>query len=150
MRFLEKNLEDIIYNTDSSTLYNRGLPIWGKKYRQIRIGEYGIADIITFDRHEKNITIYELKKETVDHNTIAQVIRYMRGVQRYLDYRNRLTDFTISGVVIGNSLNKNSSLHYLTEFMDLDIYTYDYYVDGISFEDHSCYKLIKEGFDNGK
>lgn len=45
--FFEKTLEDIIFNTDNELLCEHGLLISGKKLRQVKIGNYGIADLIT-------------------------------------------------------------------------------------------------------
>jgi hypothetical protein len=53
MNFLEKNLEDIIFETHENKLRDRGLEISGKKLRQLRIGNYGIADMITYTRIKK-------------------------------------------------------------------------------------------------
>ena len=47
MSFLEKDLEDIIFETDNDLLFEHGLFIDGQKKRQVRIGNYGIADLIT-------------------------------------------------------------------------------------------------------
>ena len=44
MNFLEKNLEDIIFETDNVDLRKRDLFIFGKKKRQVRIGNYGTCD----------------------------------------------------------------------------------------------------------
>ena len=64
MKFLEKDLEQIIYESSNKLLREKGLNIRGKKYRQLRIGNYGIADIISVRRYEDclYINIYELKK----------------------------------------------------------------------------------------
>jgi hypothetical protein len=50
MDFLEKDLEDIIFDSPNEELRKRGLNIWGKKKRQLNIGNYGRADIITYDK----------------------------------------------------------------------------------------------------
>ena len=50
MRFLEKDLEQIIHESGMDQLNERGLPIDGKMFRQMRIGNYGIADLITVTR----------------------------------------------------------------------------------------------------
>lgn len=70
MQFLEKDLENIIWETNNKKLQEKGLLIEGKKFRQLRIGNYGICDILTVQRENYylgfsylNITIYELKKE---------------------------------------------------------------------------------------
>ena len=40
MDFLEKDLEDIIYNASNEQLDKRGLRVRGKRFRQLRIGNY--------------------------------------------------------------------------------------------------------------
>jgi hypothetical protein len=104
MKFLEKNLEDIIYKTDNGLLLERGLEIYGKKIRQLRIGNYGIADLVTFEKpiyieneykkeHEicdffvPTITIYELKKDEINIKTLLQSLGYANGIKNYLENR---------------------------------------------------------------
>jgi hypothetical protein len=80
MKFLEKDLEDIIWEASNERLQENGLDISGKKYRQLRIGNYGIADIVSvtkpyyheyFKKHQKGIiTIYELKKELIKYASL--------------------------------------------------------------------------------
>ena len=50
MKFLEKDLEEIIFETSNKELNERGLFVYGKKYRQLRIGNYGVADLVVVDR----------------------------------------------------------------------------------------------------
>ena len=45
MTFLEKDLEQIIFETPKEKLQEKGLVIKGKLLRQIKIGNYGIADL---------------------------------------------------------------------------------------------------------
>jgi len=52
MNFLEKNLETILIETPNELLRNRGLKIYGKKRNQVRLGNYGIADLITLKKAE--------------------------------------------------------------------------------------------------
>ena len=53
MEFSEKDLEDIIFDASQDfetrgDLIDRGLdlPLYGKMYRQVNFGAYGIADLI--------------------------------------------------------------------------------------------------------
>src|SRR5689334_20163596 len=101
MRFLEKNLEDIIYEADLDSLHSRGLTIHGKRLRQVKIGNYGIADLITIERDVFNyayavqdtikpfitVTVFELKKEIVNIHTFLQAVKYLKGIKRYLAHR---------------------------------------------------------------
>lgn len=70
MEFLEKDLEDIIWEAYQSEygkyeLFNKGLAISGKMYRQVNLGDYGILDLMTVSINPKDviISIYELKKK---------------------------------------------------------------------------------------
>lgn len=65
MRFLEKDLEEIIYTTDKAKLSKRGLNITGKLFRQLRIGNYGIADLVEVKRIPA--TLKEASKYDVDN-----------------------------------------------------------------------------------
>jgi len=165
MEFLEKNLEDIIFETKNEHLEERGLNISGKKLRQIKIGNYGIADIITWEKYPNvvfdggllKITIYELKQNKVNASSFFQGIRYCRGVQSYLDKRKIEIPIKINLVLIGREIDKSSDFCYLTNLIDSDdyscgeaigfnIYTYRYDFFGIKFEHHYNYVLKDEGF----
>lgn len=159
MRFLEKNLEDIIFETPNHLLNARGLHIHGVKKRQVHIGNYGVADLIVFDKgyldvsegelkHENSsITIYELKQGEINIDTLLQAIRYAKGIERYfMKYRH--IEYDIKITLIGNSISKNSPFLYMADIMSkfLDFYTYTYDFDGIRFKRIYNYRLIEEGF----
>jgi hypothetical protein len=161
MQFLERDLEDIIFNTPNEKLQEKELYIHGKKKRQVRIGNYGIADLITLEtggfleggdgrkgRHVEPpvITIYELKQQKINIGTFVQALGYARGVQSYLNQR-RFYGYQINIVLIGRELEKNSNFTYLPDFVDnLQIMTYSYDVEGILFNSYTGYKLVNEGF----
>jgi len=50
MKFLEKDLEEIIFNADMKDLPEKGLHFTGVIKRQLRIGNYGVADLVTFTK----------------------------------------------------------------------------------------------------
>jgi hypothetical protein len=161
MDFLEKNLEDIIYETDNKLLNQRGLWISGTKKRQLRIGNYGIADIITYRTNnihfcnncysspELLIDIYELKKDKIDFSTFLQAIKYYKGIERYLD---EVRDFNwpVSYRInlIGKYIDMSDSFIFLPEFTDQKVrfYTYSYDFDGIKFKDQRRFCLTHNGF----
>lgn len=171
MDFLEKDLEEIIFNTDSQTLYNRGLYVFGKRKRQLKIGQYGIADMITLKRPclhpylnfpvKGVVTVYEFKKDTINVSAFLQAVRYLKGIQRYLEKRNKnhLYDYEIC--LVGKSIDLNSSFSYLTDIVSsnigetpmhfdsrfsLSVYTYSYDIDGLMFTQEYNYKQSSEGF----
>lgn len=160
MKFLECDLEEIIFNTRNELLIDRGLSITGKKRRQLRIGNYGIADIVTLERCSGQIliTVFELKKEEIGISAFLQASGYVKGIKSYLDKRGLFKDLDLYFriVLIGKTLKTQSAYSYLCDILpDLDCvfgnkflynYSYSYDFDGIVFEEESGYKLKKEGF----
>ena len=148
MKFLEKNLEQIIFESDKGELENRGLSIYGKLYRQLKIGNYGIADLVEFSRYRSclTVTVYELKNDIVNVNTLNQAVGYLHGIQQYLDRRGiNYTDNSI--VLIGSDYDKETNFVYFSDiFNNLRILTYDYTLTGIEFTDVFGYYLINDGF----
>lgn len=173
MKFLEKDLEQIIFETNNEALQERGLWLRGKKIRQLKVGNYGIADIVTIDRpfrlsgghnHIKGlIQVVELKKDKVGVSAFMQALGYAKGISSYLEKRGLLDLFTIEIVLVGKHIDKNSSFIYLADLMQkneeqyiyagegnnnicISCYDYDMNIDGLTFKEHSGYKLIDEGF----
>lgn len=161
MKFLEKDLEQIIFEADNDQLQERGLEIKGKKIRQLNIGNYGIADLVTFERnyipswrgHSITITVYELKKDNINISTFLQALGYLKGITRYFEKTGLFDGETINyGIVcIGKTFDTNSTYAYLTDFLQyeqfsLKNYIYDFKIDGITFSDKENFKLINEGF----
>ena len=158
MEFLEKNLEDIIFNTSSANLQKRGLIVYGKRYRQLRIGNYGIADMVTIQHHPGNeiehrhidINVFEFKKNKLDLNSLAQACRYIKGIQLYLEKRKKFQDIFIKYniVLVGKTLEYTGDFLYLCDYIqdDLDVYTYDYDFDGIKFTNQYGWVITNDGF----
>lgn len=159
--FLEQDLEDIIWQSNKQELRNRGLWIspGSKGYRQLKIGNYGILDMVFFKRQvlcpiEEGtliVHIVELKKDRVDMSTLLQAIRYAKGIQRYITHkRNKDIPICFRISLIGKSIEMGTSFIYLTDVFRGNFYleylTYDYRVDGLYFKRHDDYSLIDEGF----
>lgn len=166
MTFLEKDLEEILFTSDRNFLKERGLHLPSILSRQVRIGNYGVADMVGYTRENGNfnsekhricyrpmVSIFELKQNKISVSTFLQAIRYAKGVKRYLSQRNYKlhNDLIIQVVLIGRQIDNFSSFVYLPDIInsdsfDLKFYTYDYHVDGIKFESHNYYSLTQEGF----
>lgn len=155
MKFLEKDLEEIIFNADRNELVRRGLIISGKIFRQLRIGNYGIADLVTvkrvtpWDTDEPIliIRVYELKKEKISMSAFLQVIGYVKGIESYIKQRGFSFDVRYEIIVIGKQVDNNSSVCYLPDiFPTVRFYKYKYDVDGLRFYKINNYRLTKEGF----
>lgn len=159
MNFLEKDLEQIIYESSRQELDLAGLRIKGKMFRQLKIGNYGIADIVTFYKHSGtlNVTVYELKKDKAGISAFLQGLRYCKGIDSYIrDFRNKDIDIIYEIVIIGREIDIASDYIYLTDFLNGNIcycydfgvsnYSYSYNIDGLKFHLEEGYKLINENF----
>jgi hypothetical protein len=162
MKFLEKDLENIIWESDNDSLPRKGLEIYGeKKIRQKRIGNYGISDIISYSRpvylknHGKGgyelqkgtINIFELKKDKISVSSFMHVLGYAKGVETYLEQREKDDLYEIKMTLIGREIDADSAVTYLTDFVDsLEIYNYKYGIDGLEFKFIYNYNLVNKGF----
>ena len=161
MNFLEKDLEDIIYDADKDLLADRGLIITGKLKRQLKIGNYGICDLVEICRDDDKIeiNIIELKQNEINVNSFMQAIGYLRGVIDFLEKRKNHNPSTIRRnyrfaiTLIGRKISVNDNFCYLTRCLNsgkftLRLYTYEYDLNGIIFNEHDDYSLIHNGFNN--
>jgi hypothetical protein len=165
MNFLEKDLEEIIYNADKELLAKKGLYVSGILKRQLRIGNYGTADLVSFHRSSHpaskkidpilTITVYELKKENINVSSFLQALGYTKGIKRYLEKRNFKFEYEFEIVLIGKEIDTKSTFSYLEDIIPcnfyfatrfLSFYTYSYNIDGIEFNLETDYKLANEGF----
>jgi len=170
MKFLEKNLEQIIFESYDK-LNERGLSVDGKLYRQLKIGNYGIADLVTlkkphyFKGYKTHycgmITVYELKQDKIGVSAFLQALRYLNGIKSYLRKRNLDTKFSYKIVLIGSEIENDTNFVYLSNFIEdyeqgfenfyekhfyLELITYSYDFDGINFNTETGYHLKNEGF----
>lgn len=166
MDFLEKDLEDVIFECSKTKegfdlLDDRGIGIWGKMYRQVNLGSYGIADLISFDisnRYTRTgrrirtlyVKVYELKKDVIGVESMLQVCRYISAIRSLFEDSPHYAEceLEISGVLIGRRFDKSSDFAFLyNEIDNIDIYTYDYKIDGIKFEHISkCWRRTDPNF----
>lgn len=164
MKFLERELEQIIWESDKTQLENRGLSLYGTLYRQKPIGNYGIADIIQVEKaYSKNkpyliIDVLELKQEKIGISAFLQAVRYAKGIQSYLEGR-KVKNYILNIKLIGKELDMSGSICFLPDLIDVNkkilnfgklnsvkFITYEYSLNGLMFKEEKGYKLIKEGF----
>ena len=170
MKFLEKDLEQIIFESGRDSLEEKGLPMNGKLFRQLRIGNYGIADLVTFTRPSYEgpnreyfvpgvITVYELKKDHIGIASFLQALNYVKGIQSYLISKKKQSQYIINLTLIGKSVDTTGSFCFITDMLGIESYcselysngvisfmTYNYTLDGLKFEIQSGYELTNEGF----
>ena len=169
MEFLEKDLEEIIYLSDKDKLQQRGLYLTGKLKRQLRIGNYGIADLIEIQKphyHNKRfykgcVNIIELKKDKIGVSTFFQALKYLQGIKTYLEQRKVDDLFNYKITLIGKDADTNSSFVFLSNLFDnevnncdtvehhkikIELFTYKYGVEGLEFVEINNYNLKNKGF----
>jgi len=167
MTFIEKDLEDILFEYSSSyekryLLQERGLPIMshGTMLRQVDLAAYGIADLIdiyvgcksdVFSSKFVQIDLYELKKEEVNWETFHQVVKYMRSIQLFIDQYYPKTRLYLNAFLIGKQLDKSGNFCFTSSvFNNINIYTYKYEIDGIKFYAESEYIISANVFNDRK
>lgn len=170
MDFLEKDLEQIIYEASDEQL--KDLRLSGKRYRQLKIGNYGIADLVFIKRkygYEANtpfiefrgleITVCELKKDKIGIAAFFQAIRYCKGIKSYLEDRG-FNCFEFRIVLIGRGVDDSGSFIFMPELFDnadndccldkriksIKYFNYSYDYSGIKFNAYDSYRLTNEGF----
>ncbi len=171
MKFLEKDLEQIIYESDKEKLSEKGLFLFGNLKRQLRIGNYGICDLLNYKRPfyhayfghvvKGEINILELKSEKIGVSTFFQALNYLKGVRTYLESKGIEDHYNYRITLIGRTVDLNSSFCYLSEMFNpdsedlnlyetsvvsVDLYTYSFDIDGIVFKEIYGYNLIDKGF----
>lgn len=168
MDFLEKDLEEILKTTPTEKLVDAGLGFLkfaDKVFTQVRIGNYGVADMITYKRCKNCIflNVVELKKDKIGISAFLQAVRYVRGIQRFLEKRGyeniaegmskdslkSYPHISIDIILIGRSIDNEGSFCYLPDvirYSQFYFYTYEYKLDGLKFKQEYNYQLIKEGF----
>jgi hypothetical protein len=173
MRFLEKDLEQIIYESGRDSLSKKGLHINGKLFRQLKIGNYGIADLVEFQRpfydgpnkmyfNHGMITIYELKKEQIGISAFLQAMGYLKGIDSYLTKKDFRDKYILNVVIIGREIDMSGSFCFIPYLLSIKnynfqcdenfddgeilFYTYNVTIDGIKFESKNGFNLKNQGF----
>lgn len=167
MEFLEKDLEQIIWEADNELLQEKGLSINGIKKRQLRIGNYGVADIVTFNKmyeydYDNNIylpyldiTIFELKKDKVGIGAFLQSLKYCKGICTYFKLYRKNIKIKLNITLASKEVDISGDFIYLTDLIysdsfgyinNIDFYSFKYNINGIQFKKECKYDLIHNGF----
>lgn len=161
MKLQKKDLERIIYETPNDLLNRRGLDIGGVKRQHIKIGNYGTADIVSYEKHGfigNIINLYELNSETISISSMLRASKCMLGIKRYMASRygsdielerkrlnnnKSIGEFVMMINIIAPKIVSDSDMIHLTSLLNdhsrihIVLYTYEYNIDGIMF--HKMY-----------
>lgn len=177
MNFLEKDLEQVIYEAPDSFI-KANFGVKGKRYRQQKIGMYGRSDLILIDRKHSmtfdydnkkidiyecglEITIFELKRDQLNADTMLQAIRYAKGIKMFLEERD-FYNYYFKIILCGRSIDSYSNFIYMadlfnnqeegciidfnTQIKSIDIYTYNYEFDGLKIKPEYGYHVTNNKF----
>lgn len=166
MNILEKDLEEIIEKTPVKKLNEKGLFVFGKCKRQLRIGNYGILDLVFIQkRYEYNddgtmtpyllINICELKKEKAGISAFLQAIRYAKGIKQYLVKVRGFTRFKMEITLIAPKIDTSSDYVFIGDLIggdsllcvsEVNNYAVNYGFEGVTFKQERNYSLTETGF----
>lgn len=156
MNILESEIEEILFKNlgNRDLLIERGFEHFEQHYYlHPNFGSYGIPDIIgvTVSDYSElrnrcvSITIYELKKEVINIETLLQASRYAKAVTvMFQEYGyNLFNDFEIKIVLIGKTVENNSDFVFLSDFCQ-NVFLLTYSIDikkGIVFKEESDFYI---------
>lgn len=133
LNILEKDLEDYIYNLSQTRegrdkMLKDGIDIPCPLYRQVRIGDSGIADLIGFCLEPKDLNVWdtdnifvevmELKKGIINLNTLLQACRYARCLMNSLAEDFSGHTFTPRITLIGDNINYSKEFFAVMSLMN--------------------------------
>lgn len=155
----EKELEDLIMANIESNFHSPFTDdVVHKVIQQVSLDSYGVADLITFKCTIKNdnrphfeIDVIEVKKQKINKDTLAQVARYMAGVEHlFLGWEN-LDSFSVTGTVVAPSVSMNDDTVFLCDAIDrIRLFTADFNpLKGIDFNEHSGWHRSGASLESG-
>ena len=133
----EKRLEDYIFSHLNGTKIIYGVepeitPVRnGCVLRQLNLGDYGVADIVTIDVESVGaypiVTVYELKQGKIDAAALVQVLRYKKGLSHFLEILGyRCPGDAVTCVLIGNDICHIADFAVaVSSLSEIDVYSYD-------------------------
>lgn len=142
--FLEKTLEDIIFE-NKAEIHKKGLPKFrSNTFRQFYLPSGKKIDIISFDLYQGTlwVDLYELKKDTVDTASICQAYNYLHEFTGLI--HGGFNDCHINIIMIGKKYEPISLLNAMN--INISVFVYDYGMNGPQFLKQEI--LIKEALPN--
>lgn len=150
MRFLEKNLETIIWEHPSQC-YDLGLePAWAfaldsqcLRWRQLHLGVFGVADLVSVcynpNGTDLTLTVLECKRNVIGVAAYVQAKRYMTALDTALEevalsVRRNGGHVNKQIVLVGATADTTGDFNQLLlQDSDCHAYTYQYGPSGIEF-----------------
>lgn len=128
MEVLEKDIEDVVWyliNNDRSKLSEIGFPnVYRHPLRQVRLGEYGVADLISWDyisdvtegvrTRAIYIQIIEFKRDVIGPAALMQSHRYETAIRGIIDSLSIAYDqLKFHHVLVGSGIDFSGDFPFL-------------------------------------
>jgi RecB family endonuclease NucS len=117
----ERDVEDYLCENHNS--------FFGQEYhligRQINIG-LGIIDILLIDEDSQSLVVVEIKKDEIDDHALSQVMRYIVGVEDYIQENPAISSvYDVKGILLGRYVKDgtSSALRMIQEKVEFIEYT---------------------------
>lgn len=143
---LEKDIEELIFDTDSDTLLKRGLPLYENVERQKKfIG--GKIDLLAHQvryaavsnteniKSIVDIQLVEIKRDAINFQALDQILGYKEHLLKQLIPKLRYDHYTLELVLIGLRLDNTNFkllLPHLTS--DISIYLFEFKNNILTFK----------------
>lgn len=151
MYILKEDLKKLVIQTPNRELWRRNFFIQGKKKQDIKLINGNIADVISVAIDdvgglvEKHLVfrVFKFEEEKITIDSLTVLMSNIRSLTDYLWDRS-IEQFTVYGVLVGPTLFDNEILDFawcidsdnanIGGISHLQIYTYNYKIDGIQFK----------------
>lgn len=132
--FLERTLEDIVFD-NRDKIHMKGLKrLKSKSFRQVILPSGKKLDILSYDISNSghlSFDIYELKRDYINIEAVCQAYNYYNEIGQLIDGHFKSWDASI--VMVGKRYDNISILAGMK--IPISVYTYEYGYDGITFKD---------------
>jgi len=151
MHIQKEDLKKLVMETHNSELWSRKFFIQGQKKQNVKLINGNIADVISvsidslegvYDKHLL-FKVYKFEEERITIDSLTILMSNIRSLSDYL-FGRYIEEFTIYGVLVGPTLFDQEILDFslcieserpnIGGISQLQIYTYDYKIDGIHFK----------------
>ena len=122
-------------------------------YRQQPLGRYGIVDILGiqygFDEGVPKVRfiVYEIKKETIKNDAVAQISRYIAGLNHIISENAPIYEWEVVGALVAPQVDLSGDTCFLCDQAeDISLYTADWdLTSGLSFSNSSGWHRADAG-----
>lgn len=140
MKISEKELQELIYQSKNTELYNSGLDHHRYKFIDFNLGVYGIAPVILVERIKHGVIKLEvllIKNSNINSDLIQEAIKLKIGLVRYLLHRKVKCSYFVSISIINHISDKTDTILEKTDLIDpigINIIQYELNINGLVFK----------------